>query len=259
MFRALTYGISLCLLAVSAVAQEAAEQPAAEAEAPAAAAEEAAEATGGTWSGSAELGGTVTTGNSETENLNGKAEAVYERDRWRHTTKAEALYSSDAGVDTAERYVASYKADYKRSERSYIFGALRGEVDEFSGYEYRVSESVGYGRRFWEVPDKGYFDLEAGPGFRHSKPEDGVREDHAIARMAAKYRNKWTPNTEFSEDLIVEAGTDNTFTESVTGYKVRINSSLAMKLSYTIKHNTDVPVDKENTDTITAVTLVYDF
>ena len=264
MFRALAYGISLCVFTVSALAAEPAAAPKNPDAQDAAVAAEAAkpedgDKTAGAWSGSAELGGTVTTGNSETESLNGKAAAQYERGRWRHIGKAEALYSSDAGVDTAERYVASYQANRKMSRRSYVFGAVRGEIDEFSGYDYRVSESVGYGRRFWEAGDKGYFDLEAGPGLRQSKPEDGVREDHGIVRVAAAYRNKWTPNTEFSEDLIVEAGTDNTFTESVTGYKVRINSSLAMKLSYTIKHNTDVPTDQEKTDTISAINLVYDF
>lgn len=213
----------------------------------------------GTWSGSGELGATMTTGNSETRSFNGKLEVQYEEGRWRHGSKLEALKSSDDGADTAERYVAAYKADYKKTERTYIFGSLRGEVDKFSGYDYRLSESVGYGRRFWEVQDKGYFDLEAGPGARQSRLEDGTHQRDTILRVAAKYRNKWTETTEFSEDLIVEAGEDNTFTESVTGFKLKINSHLAMKLSVTVKHNSDVPPDKENTDTISAITLVFDF
>jgi len=246
MLRQSIYVSSLCLWAVSAMAQEPGENP-------------VADAAGGEWSGSAELGATVTSGNSDTRNLNGKAEALYERARWRHTTRAEALLASDSGEDTAERYVASYQADYKKTERSYIYGTVRGEVDKFSGYDYRLSEAVGYGHRFWEAGDKGYFDLEAGPGLRQSKPEDGVREDEAILRMAAKYRNSWTPTTRFSQDVIVESGSDNTFTESVTGLKVRINSALAMKLSVTVKHNSSVPIDTEKTDTISAITLVYDF
>lgn len=286
MFRSLFYGISLSVLAVSALAQEPASGPAAEQEtevevanenpadknptpealpeepaeeAPKAAVPAEAEKSAGELEGSAELGATVTSGNTDTRSVNGKAEVVYSRARWRHTGKAEALYSSDAGVDTAERYVASYKADFRKTRTTYIFATVRGEVDKFSGYDYRISESIGYGRRFWEGGDKGYFELEAGPGARQSKLDDGTREDHAIFRVAARYRNMWTETTEFSEDLIVETGSDNTFTESVTGIKVRINSALAMKLSVTIKHNSDVPVDKENTDTISSINLVYDF
>ena len=266
MFRSFLYGTSLCLVAVSVMAQEPESTdapvdatPPAEAQPAEPAAPAADEPAAGAWSGSAELGATVTSGNSDTRNINGKAEVQHERDRWRQTARAEALTASDSGVDTAERYVASYKADYKKTKTTYIFGTIRGEVDKFSGYDYRLSEALGYGRRFWEGGDKGYFELEAGPGARQSKLEDGTREDEAILHMAAKYRNKWTDTTEFSQDVTVESGSDNTFSESVTGIKVKINSHLAMKLSVTVKHNSDVPVDTENTDTISSLNLVFDF
>ena len=240
MLRQTIYVSSLCLWAVSAMAQDA----------------------GGpadAWSGSAELGATSTSGNTDTRNVNAKAEVLYELDRWRHTLNGEALFASDSGEDTAERYVAAYQADAKLSPRSYLFGTVRGEVDKFSGYDYRLSEALGYGYRVWEAGDLGHLDLEGGPGARQSKPENGAREDEAILRLAAKYRHSWTATTRFSQDFLVESGEDNTYAESVTGLKVRINSALAMKLSFTAKRNSEVPAGTKKTDTLSAVNLVYDF
>ncbi|MGD8559906.1 MAG: DUF481 domain-containing protein, partial [Gammaproteobacteria bacterium] len=54
-------------------------------------------------------------------------------------------------------------------------------------------------------------------------------------------------------------GDDETVTKSVTALTANINSSLAMKLSYTIKHTSEVPPDIEKTDTETVVTIVYKY
>jgi putative salt-induced outer membrane protein len=240
MHRQTIYVSSLCLWAVSALAQEAG-GPAAP------------------WSGSAELGASSTSGNTDTRSVNAKAEVLYKLDRWRHTLNGEVLFASDSGEDTAERYVAAYQADAKLSPRSYLYGAVRGEVDKFSGYDYRLSEALGYGYRLWAAGDLGYLELEGGPGMRQSQPEEGAREDEAILRLAAKYRHSWTATTRFSQDFLVESGEDNTYVESVTGLKVRINSALAMKLSFTAKRNSEVPAGTKKTDTLSAVNLVYDF
>jgi len=61
------------------------------------------------------------------------------------------------------------------------------------------------------------------------------------------------------EELSVEGGSDNTYTESITELKLRINAALAMEVTFSVKDNSDVPAGIKNTDTATAVTLVYDF
>ena len=54
-------------------------------------------------------------------------------------------------------------------------------------------------------------------------------------------------------------GSSNTNTKSVSALKFQIIGALSMKVYYRIDNNTDVPEDKEKTDTETAITLVYDF
>ena len=47
------------------------------------------------WTSSVELGFIRTTGNTETQNIAGKADVVYEVDKWRHTGHADG-YGSEA-------------------------------------------------------------------------------------------------------------------------------------------------------------------
>jgi putative salt-induced outer membrane protein len=207
---------------------------------------------------SAELGFVATTGNTHNQSLNGKFNANYDPAKWRHNLDLEALKTSDQTQTTAERYILRYKADYKFSERSYIYGAFRGESDRFTAYDYRLSESVGYGRRVWQV-ENGSLDLEAGPGASQNKLKTGETEEEGIFRLGAKYAHQITTTTKLTEDLTVQSGQDNTETESITGVQVKINSKLATKLTLTVLHNTDVPPEQRHTDTTTAITLVYAF
>lgn len=210
------------------------------------------------WAGSGELGYVATTGNTDTSNLTAKLGLVNERERWRHSLGLEALKSEDDGETSAERYFAAWQSDYKFSEKAYMFGRLSYEDDKFSGYEYRTTETVGYGRHVLNT-DTMKLDLEAGPGARQSKLETGNTENEMILRLAGRFAWQISANAKFTQDLSADIGEDTTVGKSVTAVQASIINNLAMKLSFTAKHTTDVPDDVDKTDTETAVTLVYDF
>lgn len=210
------------------------------------------------WKGNVEIGYVTTSGNTETESLNAKAKAETEREKWRHTISLEALNSSDQNVTTAERYLLSGQSDYKMGAKNFFYALVSYEDDRFSGYDYRVMESIGYGRRVIGEP-KLTLDLEIGPGARQSKLDSGKTEDEFLARGAAKLAWKVSDTSKFTEDFTAEVGQDVTVTKSVTGLSAKVNSSLATKLTYTIKNTSDVPPGIEKTDTEVAVTLVYGF
>lgn len=220
-------------------------------------AEEAAPPNGLGWKASAEFGLVDTSGNAQTTTVNAKINAVHESLKWRNRFTAEYLSASDDVGTTARRTVGQAATNYKLDERNYLFGNLRYENDEFAPYDYRYSETVGYGRRMrWETQR---LDLEAGAGGSHTRFHDGTRNDEGIVRLAGAYAWQITKTAEFSEVAFTEIGSDNTHSESETGLKLRVNGNLAMKLSYKLLHNSAVPAGTEKLDSITAVTLVYDF
>lgn len=215
------------------------------------------------WTSSAELGLINTTGNTETQTTAIKGDVVYEVDKWRHSGHAEAYGSSTEdsvgnSVVSAERYELSGKSDYKINEYDYVFGLVKLQKDRFSGFEYEHIVSAGYGRKLLKQTDM-ELDVEVGPGVRFFKVDNGISDEEALIRLAGKYWWAISDNAKFTQDLMFEIGEDLTTTTSITGLQANINSALAMKLTFAVKNKSEVPVGVEDTDTITSVTLVYNF
>ncbi|MBL1432503.1 MAG: DUF481 domain-containing protein [Gammaproteobacteria bacterium] len=210
------------------------------------------------WHGEGEFGLAITSGNSDTETLNGRLGLVNNIGLWRHTLRLEALSVSDNETTTAERYTFGYKADRKISEYNYLFGALRYDDDRFSGFDFQSSLTTGYGRRLFER-QRSRLDAELGAGFRFAETVTGETQDGVIARLYGDYEYKVSDNAWFNQTLLIEPSLDNTFTESVTAFKVGFAEKLALRLSLTAKNNSDAPAGSTSTDTITAVSVVYSF
>lgn len=209
--------------------------------------------------GEAELGVVSTSGNTATRSINAKSKLRYLTETWRHEGRLEALRTSDSGETTAERYLASGKSDYNFTQADYVFATVRYEKSRFSGYDYQLSEAAGYGRRI--INEKVLkLDLEIGAGGRHSRETGQARrQDEAMLRAASKLLWEISPSTRLTEEILLETARNNTYTESISALSVRINSQFALRLSFAAKHNSDVPAGVKKTDTLSAVTLVYDF
>ena len=131
--------------------------------------------------------------------------------------------------------------------------------------------SVGYGLRLLNR-DNMYLSAEIGPGikrFEHQEDssevgDDGVplageTESEAIAVAKLDYNWQISENARFTQLIAMEYGDTNTKTVSESALLTKINGSLQMKFAFNITHNSDVSIDKENTDTETSLTLVYSF
>ena len=211
------------------------------------------------WHGEGDLAYSKSSGNSTNESLFANLKLVYERDRWTHTGQIEAQNSSEDDARSAEYYGARAKSDFALNDTNYLFAGGRYLDDRFSGYEYQARVSTGVGAHIIAT-EVATFDLEGGVGYRRSKEQEtGETLNEAVLIVASKYYRTITETTEFQSDFLAEAGQDNTYLEAVVGVRVKINSRLGLKVGYTVKHNTDVPVDTKNTDTYTTVGLNYHF
>jgi len=210
------------------------------------------------WNSELGLGYVNTTGNTQTESIKATAKTVHDDHQWRQSATIEALNASENGQTTAERYLLTGKVDYKYSKFNYWYFTASYENDRFAGYDRRTSESAGYGRRLIEMTEL-TLDAEIGPGARQTKFETGEQTREFIGRIAGTLKWKITGNSDFGEEIFSEFGDKTTVTKSVTSLKASINSQLAMKLSYTVKYTSDVPVDTKKTDTESVVTLVYNY
>lgn len=213
----------------------------------------------GEWAGDLSVGYLASSGNADTQSLNAKLGLVFRAEPWKNTFAAAAVASSDDEGSTAERYLVGDKLDYSLTERDYLFAAVEWEKDLFAGVRERLSETGGYGRHLLLGPVH-TLDAEIGAGYRRQELHTtGEKTEDAIARAALTYGWKISDTSAFAQLLKTEAGGENTYVESVSELKLTVIGALAAILSYTVKHNTDVPSDTEETDTFTAVNLAYSF
>lgn len=210
------------------------------------------------WSGEGDLGLVVARGNTDTDTISAKLAVKKTHERWDHNAGLSFLRSTNSGVTNAERYQLTGQSNYAINEHSYYFGSLRYDDDRFSGFDYQSSATAGYGRKLIDS-EVSKLNVEAGIGYRQTKLEAASSEGDAIFRGAVNYSRVLNDTTSVTNETLVEAGSNNTFAQNVTGLSVRINDSMAMKLGFEIRYNSEVPVGLKSTDTITTLNLNYKF
>jgi putative salt-induced outer membrane protein len=210
------------------------------------------------WSGSVKLGYLATTGNTENSSLNSGFTINYKLELWEHMAAAAAIYSTESKATTAEAYDFGWKSARNLTEKDFLFGRLDWRKDGFASIEQQFSQSVGYGRHLIDT-DKHQLSGELGIGARQSDLADGTDESDTIYTGRLTYNWNISETASFGQAFLVEAGSSNTFTESVTDLKARLIGGLALVASYTVRHNSDVLPGSEKTDTRTALALEYGF
>jgi putative salt-induced outer membrane protein len=210
------------------------------------------------FSGRAGLGYLSTTGNTETESLNINFEMGWNYAPWHHRFAGLAVQSSTSDVRTAEAYALNWQSDYDINEFSYWYGIAAWNKDEFSPYEQQSRVAGGYGRHFIQT-ERHDLSGEIGAGYRQSDLRDGTSANKSILRLSGEYTWTISETSRFNQTLAIESGSDNTYTESISGLGVDINDDLALVVSYTLRNNSDVLPGTEKTDTFTSITIEYSF
>ncbi|MDX1589154.1 MAG: DUF481 domain-containing protein [Oleiphilaceae bacterium] len=218
------------------------------------------------WSGSAEAGLVSSSGNTSETSITARVDVTRDWADWRQKLNLESRYAEQEEVRTAERYRASTQLDYKFNPHDFVFVRASYDNDDFSGFEFQATASAGYGRRAWDAGEKSYLDISAGVGYRFSRfdqpdPDGKTRREDPIGRFAANFSYALSPAATFQQDLETEVGLNNgeSISKSVTSLQANLRDSLAMRFSYTVERESEVPAGSKNTDTITAVTLLYSF
>ena len=221
------------------------------------------------WSGTAEAGHVIASGNTENETANAKLAFTNTLERWKHTVGGAGLYASDDDGETANRWDVYGQSDYNVSPRTFWFGAVRYGEDAFSGFEYQATASTGIGRKFIDT-DTTKFAGTAGVGYTFFETRDafdevtgvliepGESDSSIVFRGTLDFEHALTESTMLIDRFRVEAGADNTYLQNELSLQVKINTVLALALGYTVRHNTDPPVGFEKTDTLTTINLVYE-
>jgi len=213
----------------------------------------------GEWSGEGDIGYNAVSGNSESESLAVGVGGVYASGKWTHSGSLGVYQASQDEVDSAESLEIQLQTDYSFNETAYAYAGIRFLDDEFSGFAQQTAYTAGLGKTFLEDGNN-LLSAQIGAGYRESEPSDGSEdENETILTGEVNFNRQLTDNTVFSSNWLAEAGEENTYLEAGLSLRVAMSDALGLKLSFTAKHNTDVPAGTENTDRYTTVSLNYKF
>lgn len=225
------------------------------------------------WSGESELGYVWKNGNTKSETLNAKQKVVFDARPWLNTLILEASNSSSTNNTTGqkersgERYFASDQLDYFMTDRTYAFGRATWEKDRFSGFDYRGTWVLGFGHAFVKN-DALSLKGELGAGQSIDKVADnpaatppvvGDTYKEPMAYLGEELVWKISSNAELGQKLRVEYTDLNTYSRFDVYVKSMLVANIAMKVAYSLRYNTDVPVDTHHKDEEVTVSLAYSF
>ena len=210
------------------------------------------------WKGSAQLGGYITTGNSDTAGVTGALDLSREGLKWRHKIRGQFDYQESLGIATRKHYLAAYEPNRKISDRAYVYGSLQYESDRFLGYDDRFSTSVGYGYTAIKRP-KMTLDLELGPAYRATSFTDDTVEHSIAARGNLDFAWKLTPGLSFTQAASAYVERYNSTLSGTSALNAKLLGPLSAQLSYNVQYESMPPLGSKTTDTTGRAALVYSF
>ena len=205
-----------------------------------------------------EFGAIFTSGNTENENIKYKIVLDWVQQNLDYKFTSDGFRSSQDGISNAQRLYHSASANYTNNEVSYAQGRVAYENDKFSGFDNQSDVTFSYGRNILQNRDNMSLALTAGVGARRSVIA-GDADTEGLARFAANYLWNLSESADFIQDFSVDAGSNSSIYRTETGVQTDILENLSLKFTVKVKHQTEVPVDREKTDTETAITLVLNF
>lgn len=208
--------------------------------------------------GRAELGGYLTTGNSETRGLTALVALQREGARWRHRTKLQADYQESRGVTSRERYFANYEPNYKIDDRGYVAGNIAFEANRFQGFDQRYVLALGGGYTAIRQPGL-KLELEVGPAYRLTVFTDGRDEDRLAVRGSADLDWKIASGLRFKQNASAYVQELNSTINSRSALAAKLVGPLAAQLSYDVQYESQPPPGRETTDTSSRISLLVDF
>jgi putative salt-induced outer membrane protein len=244
------------------------------------------------WSGSGEFGLANSTGNTQSLNVDAKFRLTFENDIWKDTffldaDRAKSDSKSPVVVNgvvvgetsnyqtTANHFDAGGSLGYKFNPRSYMIAAGRYDHDDFAPNRWQEVASIGFGYILFKT-GRSELSVEAGPGYKRYQPQTYNKvdtsvsppvvtqvtpplQDEVIGRGLGDYKLALTDSVSLQETFLTEAGSGNQYYQNDLGLAVAMTKTLALKIAYENRFNSNIVPGTRHLDSLLTTNLVYNF
>ncbi|MEM8770758.1 MAG: DUF481 domain-containing protein [Pseudomonadota bacterium] len=211
------------------------------------------------WKGKISAGASLASGNSDNSALGVSIDAERQSGDFVHNVDAYFDTAESNGSTNQKRWGGAYKLDYLFSERTFGYGRVAYEEDEFSGFSYRIFSGLGIGHYLYK--DEPFsWKIEGGPGFRYSLIDESTETEQEFAAFGSSEVD-WVirEGVVFEQDVNVTWTSPTTTIRSISSLKTDITDAIAIAISYEYRFETDPPPQAVRTDQIARASLVYGF
>jgi putative salt-induced outer membrane protein len=211
------------------------------------------------WTGEGQVGGSLTSGNTEDTAVNVGVALNREGLMWAHHLNAIADFQKSDGATTREAFRVGYQLDYRISDLWFAYGLFQWERDKFALLDRRFTESLGVGYTVLRTAPLSLI-VDGGVALRQTRYVMPEREESDVAgRVTAKFAWDIRPNIRFTEEAGGLFGGTTSTIFSRTALTVGLFGSFSARAAFDVNYESNPPPDVETTDTITRFALVYSF
>lgn len=238
------------------------------------------------WSGTASLGATSSSGNSEASNINGNIRLGKTVGKWEHLVFGsifkgtssiviverdefgDPIVGDDGRVqrtivkgDNSDRIALGYQPKYFYNQKTYFFGILDWEQDKPGNIDTATRQIVGVGHRFYSSA-AGFLTGEVGFGNKTTALVVGDDVNGGVGYLGLNFLSRVNENVTFNADMRSDFGSENTFVELGLGVAFKVSEKLAFKIAHFSRSNSDLSSGdsplSSNSDSVTSMNLVID-
>lgn len=210
------------------------------------------------WSGKGEFGLFRSTGTASEFGISGGLNLKREGLRWKHLLRVNADYRRANGETSRESILAAYEPRLQLNDNSFTYALAQYERDPFIGFDNRYTLSAGVGYTAVST-ERTKLSVDAGPAYRYVNYTDDGDEERVGLRSSLDFNWKLSPTLTFQQNAYAYVEKDRASLSSLSALDAKIISRLSARLSYTTAFESETELTPESFDTLSKVTLVYDF
>lgn len=218
---------------------------------------------GARWSGNANLGGELETGNSDSKNFSVDAETQANwEDIHRMTLAADYDWEQENDEKVTDEREASGIYDYFFADKWFWNNSVMWEQDKIISLDRRIQATTGLGYQFYDEDDLS-LEVTFGPGYQNEKYEDEDAENSMTANWTLDYEQSFyedffrlyhdhdltSPTDDFSAWLF----------ESDSGVKIPLKNGIIASGEVEYDWNNNPAIGEEEEDTTYSVKLGYEW
>lgn len=215
-----------------------------------------------TWKGSLGLSWVATTGNSDTSSFGLDFNVERKPEPWGLVFLARGNKAQDSGSTTAENYFVSGRAMRSLGNRWEAFAGLQWSKDQFTGFDSQTVASVG--ATFNAIDgEKNQLAFDMGLAYTW---EDQVSPDAQVDYLGGLFGLTWEwklgEKSKLVERLVYYPNFDDSTDwrlTSFTAIEAAVNSWMALRLGYDVRHRNRAIGLSKKTDTTSTASVVFNF